>query len=164
MKIDSSQKLMPDSSQEVWLSKKEIKALFPVADRTLRYWRNKKKVRFKIVKKDSYYLEREIRVLMENRAQPQKKIPLHKRIRRKLLKADRFYILAIGALIPGLFYLKPGSKNKVYTTWEVYRPIVYFLCLAFIYGVVRWIIFYRKENIRKRGLSDDAVQPLKKTS
>src|SRR4051812_25880615 len=74
-----------DPGQVNWISKAEVKALFPVSDRTLKYWRDEKKVKFKTVRNRTFYVESDVRAEFEKYKRPKKFLGMrHSTVKRKI--------------------------------------------------------------------------------
>ena len=144
----------PNPSQENWVSREEIWKLFRVKARTLKYWRSRKKVRFKVVGTRTYYIKSEIRRLALTRARTKMYFGIRKIFEKRLRRMETVLSMTILSVILGLCYIRPFSRKPVYSVREVYLPLVCVLCFAAIYGLLRLIFFLRK-RIRRRKQSRD---------
>ena len=157
MKGNSFKKLparKPLSGQEEWISKEKVMELFPtLLDRTLEEWRSKKKINYiKDKSNDTFYLEDEVRAMMEHRDRP-KKYPRvrNKYIPKKLATLDNGVIVLLVVLGFVFAYFFGPWDNKSFSKFEVQFPFYLMGFFAAVYWVVRgiqmiWKRFFRKEE------------------
>ena len=104
MKDDS---LDPSSSdqnpgKEVWLSREEVLKRFNIPDRTLKYWRDEKKIIFKKVRNSIYYLESSITAKSKKYSRPKKFLGMRYAKKRALVSMNP--VLAIDILAVAFWF------------------------------------------------------------
>ena len=136
----------PDPGQEKWISKAEVKALFPVNDRTLKYWSDEKKVRFKTVRNRTFYIESDVRAQFELYKRPKKFLGMrHSTVKRKIRAINYvlgMVILALGwAIFTGIDLTGPWWNIVMHNFF-----LALVLSIALIYGIVKLIQYIWKRN------------------
>jgi hypothetical protein len=149
----------PGSGQEEWIPKEKILEIFPtLKDRTLTEWRSDKKIRYKIaryknIKNYSWYIESEVRAMVEHQDRP-KKYPRSraKYIPKKLANIDKGVLVLVGLLGLFLAYFSPPWGNKTFSRFEVLLPFYvtgFFLVIYWLVKLIRYTrkrFFHREEN------------------
>jgi hypothetical protein len=139
-----------DSAPEEWTSMYTIQELFRVKPGTLKYWRSRKKVRFKIEDNCSYYIKSEIRALVKARENSKKYYGFRKIYEKKFLRINPVLSMTITCVILGLIYIRPFRNKPVYSAKEVYLPIFCLLFIALVYWLIIIIWSKRKKSLKKK--------------
>lgn len=145
MKKNSSNNHSPDENdpdKEKWVPKKEIMKKYKVRDRTLTYWRGRGKIRYINVKNRTYYIEDEVRVMVEKQNRPKKYFGIRKTyLIRKLKNIDP----VLAAVVLGLAFAFANGldfSNRVWWIFLLKNGVFSFtLLVGIIYGTVKLIIF-----------------------
>jgi hypothetical protein len=137
------------SAPEEWASMYSIQEDFRVKPGTLKYWRTRKKVRFKIEDNCTYYIKSEIRALVKARENSKRYYGFRKFYEKKFLRIDPVLSMAITCVILGLIY-KPFRNKPVYSAKEVYLPIFCLLFIALVYWLIIIIWTKHKTDLKKR--------------
>jgi hypothetical protein len=144
----------PVPDPEIWISRQEVKRLFPdVQDRQLKYWRDSKKIRSKTVRNQTWYIESEVRAMTKLYSRPLKYVRSRaKWLRKKLPTINPVLAIAVLTILFLFAINKSYFKKPVYDFWDFATPFLLLLFFCFIYGFVKLIeylwqrIFPRKQD------------------
>jgi hypothetical protein len=140
MKDDSIHHSSSDQNpeQEVWLSREEALRLFQIPDRTLKYWRDEKKIIYKKIRNRIYYLESSIRSKSEKYERPKKFLGMRYSKKRELQSIDPVLGLDIISLLVWLVFSPLPSKwGHIPSTLDII--IITILFFSAIYWIVKLI-------------------------
>ena len=131
----------PGPGQEKWISREEVKKLFPgIPDRQLKYWRDYKKIRSKTVRNQTFYIESDIREMVKHQSRPLKYIRARvKWVQKKLGTLDPVLLIALLTVVFLFVVNKSYVKNAVYDYWDFATPFLFLLAFCAIYGLIKGI-------------------------
>jgi hypothetical protein len=140
----------PDSGEEKWISTKEVLKIFPISGRTLKHWRDTKQIKFKTIRKRSFYIESNIRLRVEEYSQPKKFLGMRKSsLEKKLRSID--IVLGIGIVVFLFWFVtKPLNSSDPYTFKDISFGFKMILGICVFYGFLRLVIFLWKKFFRKK--------------
>lgn len=141
----------PDPGQEKWISKAEVKDLFPVNDRTLKYWRDQKKVRFKTIRNRTYYIESDVRAAFEKYNRPKKFLGMRHSIVKRKIRSINYVLGMVILAISWAFFTGIELTGPWYNMILSNFFLALVLFIALIYGIVQLIRYIWK---RKSGEND----------
>jgi len=135
----------PGPGQEKWISRKEVKKLFPqIPDRQLKYWRDYKKIRSKTVRNQTFYIESDIREMVKHQSRPLKYIRARvKWVAKKVGTINPVLLIALLTVVFLFLVNKSYFKNAVYDYWDFANPFLGVLFFCAIYGLVKGIQYLR---------------------
>jgi hypothetical protein len=131
--------------QEKWISREEALKLFNISDRTLRYWKESKKIQFKTIRQRSVYSERSVRAQVQKTEKPKKYW------RFKSLTELRTIDPPLALLIvAACFLFVNGSEGNSLLAWVFFNwSSVLLIITAFIWYFIRFIIYFYKRFFEK---------------
>jgi hypothetical protein len=137
----------------VWLSTEEVLKQFPsVSKRTLKYWRESKKIMFNMVRQRTSYLESSIRAQVAKQNIPKKYFGIRKSyIKKKLASINPGIALLI--IAAGLVFVNMPiffNKKQTYTLGQVYFIVYFLLALALVYFMVQLIRYLWRNSTSQR--------------
>jgi hypothetical protein len=157
MKRNSANKQIPrdiDPGQEIWVPKEEIIKKYGVRDRTLTYWRGEEKIRYKTIRNRTYYIEDDVREMVEKQNRPKKYFGIRKTyIIKKLKNLDP----VLGAVILGGGYALANGLKSATGPWWTFIIYNFVFCLTLtiglIYGIVKLIKYCIRRYLKKKNSS-----------
>lgn len=115
-----------------------------------KYWRRYKKVRFETKRNVTYYVDNDIRAMVERQSRAKKRIR-YQWVKKKLATINVMVgILVVSAGICFVYFMDPFTKNTL-SKFEVFLPFMAIFIFAFIYWTVRLIQYLWKISFRKNG-------------
>lgn len=146
----------PEFSQENWISREEVKNLFPaVTDRQLKYWRESKKVRSQTIKNRTSYIESDVREQLKKLELPIKRARRRaKWIQKKFASINPVFGIAFLTVLFLFVTNKSYLKNATYNFWDFATPFLFLLFFCSIYGLVKLIAYLWKRWFRKNDEND----------